>query len=207
MPCRPGPPGGAPRGAAPSAESTGRFTPTPYRDQKVYPGCRIHSDLMSVTPDSDCCATKCLTLQRCDGPWCLARPCSCSTQCTQLGQSTANPAATLTLTSSACCGPVRCGDTLTLSGNTYTISFIGNGVIVADNGANDSIRLEGYNGHLVGIKFYGSHADARDGLSGYSQRYQVHRRCATNGDCSTQIPAVGACSTDPSGCSGLPCPC
>ena len=79
-------------------------------------------------------------------------------------------------------------------------------MIIAD-GATDSIRLEGYNGHLVGIKFYGTHEDARNGLSDYSQRYQVHRRCATNGDCTTQIPAVGACSTDPSGCSGLPCPC
>ena len=168
---------------------------------------------MSVTPDF-CCDTKCLTIKKCDGPWCLEAPCSCGTQCVD------NPAtvstdnelsqATLTVTSAACCGTVRCNDKFSISGSKggtldqdYTITHIANGVIVAAGDDGRSIRLEGYKGHLVHVKLYATDPEARDGLeTDLLGRYHVHRKCSGK-LCSVQVSSRDACSTD----APCDCPC
>ena len=166
---------------------------------------------MSVTLDFDCCANKCLTISRCDGPWCIqATKCPpCATDnCTPLtgASSTTHHGGELSISKTTkCCGTLRCGDELTLtstaSTTVYTVRHVGNGFILATEVGGETIRLEGYNGALVHVKFYGSFDKAVDGLEQHvEQRYHVHRRCAT-GSCSTQI---SSCSTDPA-CA--PCPC
>ena len=166
---------------------------------------------MSTVPDF-CCDNKCISIKKCDGPWCLQERCSCAGQCDTVPASPdaadSLHQAELKLTSTKCCGTVGCGDTLHITGSgvngDFTISYIGNGVIVAKNGDQEAIRLEGYKGHLVHVEYYkGSKAPlhAIDGLrSNVTTRVSAQRKCA-NQDCSTQIGPLGACSEDaPCGC-------
>lgn len=172
---------------------------------------------MSTIPDF-CCDTKCLTIKRCDGPWCLEDRCSCDSQCQRVP---AKPESdddslhqgTLTLASKRCCGTAVCGDTLTVAGaganvsETYTIKYIGNGVIAANNSDDTkAIRLEGYKGHLVHVEYYAPASgsaltQAIDGLrQDVVHRVSAQRRCA-NSTCDAQIAALGNCSVDaPCGC-------
>ena len=170
---------------------------------------------MSTIPDF-CCDTKCLTIKRCDGPWCLEDRCSCDSQCQRVpakpDDADSLHKGTLTLASKRCCGTAVCGDTLTVAGaganvsSTYKITYIGNGVIVAGDDTK-AIRLEGYRGHLVHVESYNNASgvsaltQANDGLRQHAvHRVSAQRRCA-NSTCDAQIAALGNCSVDaPCGC-------
>tara|TARA_B100001094_G_C17391037_1_gene421303 strand:+ start:11 stop:502 length:492 start_codon:yes stop_codon:yes gene_type:complete len=163
---------------------------------------------MSTIPDF-CCDTKCITIKKCDGPWCLGAarkmpscprpaPPEC---CPDISQSHLHHGAKLSVGSkAACCGTLRVCDTLDLDGTELTIREIRNGVIIADDGAK-GYRLEGYKGHLVHVRVFGSLDDAKDGLpSKRVESYNTYSKCA-NKECDQTVPSCS--STD--GPCGCPC--
>ena len=173
---------------------------------------------MSTTPDF-CCDTKCITIKKCDGPWCLgsvreqaidAPDCKRATKpghCC-LGEEGALHGSKLRVGSNAaCCGTLRRCDTLEIVDAagavtaTLTIRAIRNGVIIArDDVTEEGYRLEGYKGHLVHVRKFPDAPDANDGLRSREEaRYHTYKACA-NGDCSS----VPTCSSDDGPCG---CPC
>ena len=161
---------------------------------------------MSTTPDF-CCDTKCITIKKCDGPWCLGaarqpRDCADPTNCCpDIAESHPHHATQLSVKSAACCGTVRICDKFDLDGTELTIREIRNGVIIASDENGKGYRLEGYKGHLVHVRVFDSLDDAKDGLpSRRVESYNTYSKCA-NKDCSQTVPSCS--STD--GPCGCPC--
>ncbi len=172
---------------------------------------------MSTTPDF-CCDTKCITIKKCDGPWCLGSVREddiSATDCTRattgnccLGQEGALHGLQLRVGSNAaCCGTLRRCDTLEIVNaagtvtQTLSIRAIRNGVIIARDGDGAGYRLEGYKGHLVHVRVFSTVAEANDGLrQDEDASYHTYSKCA-NKDCSQTVPA---CSSTDAPCG---CPC
>ena len=165
---------------------------------------------MSTIPDF-CCDTKCITIKKCDGPWCLGAarkmpscPRPAPPECCPDTSDHEYHGAKLSVGSNAaCCGTLRVCDTLELlkadgTTVTLTIRYIGNGVIVAKGGGK-GYRLEGYKGHLVHVSVYSAWQLAVDGqFAMIIERYNTYKACA-NGNCS-----VPTCSSTDGSCG---CPC
>ena len=167
---------------------------------------------MSTTPDF-CCDNKCITIKKCDGPWCLGaarQPRDCDNRdncCPDIEDSHPHHGTKLSVGSkAACCGTLRVCDTLELlkvDGTTVTLTIreIRNGVIIAKGDDVKGYRLEGYKGHLVHVRVFAGLDEAKDGLpSTRTESYNTYSKCA-NKDCSQTVPS---CSSTDSPCG---CPC